>query len=70
MNVYIYTHLVVSGYVVIASPYRGNDRSEGTDEIGGADINDVIALLPVIKELSYVDSTTFAKQADVLQQYL
>ncbi|MBA2306918.1 prolyl oligopeptidase family serine peptidase, partial [Candidatus Dependentiae bacterium] len=51
---------VVAGYVVIASQYRGNDGSEGRDEIGGADINDVIALFPVIKELSYVDSNNIS----------
>ena len=47
--------LVKAGYIVIASQYRGNDGSEGHDELGGADINDVIALYDVIKELPYAD---------------
>ena len=47
--------LVKLGYVVIASQYRGNDGSEGKDELGGSDVQDVIALLPVIRSLPYVD---------------
>src|SRR5579872_6676970 len=34
--------LVQLGYVVIAAQYRGNDGSEGKDEAGGNDIDDVI----------------------------
>ncbi|MEP6713809.1 MAG: hypothetical protein ABJA37_15390, partial [Ferruginibacter sp.] len=34
------------GYIVIASQYRGGPDSEGKDEFGGADINDVLNLLP------------------------
>jgi len=44
-------------YVVIASQYRGNDGSEGTEEFGGADINDVLNLIPVLEKLPYADTT-------------
>jgi dipeptidyl aminopeptidase/acylaminoacyl peptidase len=33
------------GYVVVASQYRGNG---GMEEIGGKDVNDVLALIPVL----------------------
>jgi dipeptidyl aminopeptidase/acylaminoacyl peptidase len=29
------------GYAVLASQYRGNNGSEGKDELGGADVNDI-----------------------------
>lgn len=37
------------GYLVYASNYRGNDGSEGTDEFGGAEVNDVLALLDIAR---------------------
>lgn len=43
------------GYVVLASQYRGNDGGEGTDHWGGDDINDVLNLVEVAKQLPYVD---------------
>lgn len=48
--------LVKSGYIVIASQYRGNDGSEGKDELGGKDVDDVINLMNVIKELKFADT--------------
>lgn len=44
------------GFVVIASQYRGNQMSEGKDEFGGADVNDVLHIIDVAKELPYADS--------------
>nr|WP_246364113.1 alpha/beta fold hydrolase [Halobacillus locisalis] len=43
------------GYVVLASQYRGNDGGEGQEEFGGSDVNDVLNLAEVAKELPYVD---------------
>lgn len=40
---------VRKGMLVFASNYRGNDGSEGCDEFGGADINDVSSLLEIAK---------------------
>lgn len=37
--------LARAGYIVLASNYRGNDGGEGTEEFGGADVNDVLNLL-------------------------
>lgn len=39
------------GYVVIASQYRGNGGSEGQEEFGGKDVNDVLILTEVLKEI-------------------
>ncbi|PIB27871.1 alpha/beta hydrolase family protein [Maribacter sp. 4G9] len=39
------------GYVVIASQYRGNGGSEGHEEFGGRDINDILNLTEVLKEV-------------------
>ena len=37
------------GYMVVASQYRGNDGGEGREEFGGADVNDVLNLIPLLK---------------------
>ena len=46
---------VEAGFVTVASQYRGNAGSDGKDEFGGDDVNDVLALLPLLKKLAYVD---------------
>jgi dipeptidyl aminopeptidase/acylaminoacyl peptidase len=43
------------GYVVIASQYRGNAGGEGTEEFGGADVNDVLNLLAVLEKTPQAD---------------
>ncbi len=40
---------------MLAPQYRGSDGGEGKDEIGGADLNDVVAALQLIKSLDYAD---------------
>ena len=44
-----------NGYVAIGSQYRGNGGSEGQEEFGGADINDVLNLVPILRSLPNVD---------------
>lgn len=44
------------GYVVIASQYRGNAGSEGTEEFGGQDVNDVVILTAVLDEIEQADT--------------
>ena len=44
-----------SGYVVLASQYRGGPGSEGRDERGGADVNDVLNLVKLASSLDRVD---------------
>ena len=48
--------LANEGYVVIASQYRGNKGSEGKEEFGGKDVNDVVILTDVLKEIKFADT--------------
>ena len=49
--------LANEGYVVIASNYRGNGgRGEGMEQFGGDDVNDVINLIDVLKEVEGADT--------------
>lgn len=43
------------GYVVIASQYRGNGGSEGKEEFGGNDINDITILPKILEEVKGAD---------------
>ena len=45
-----------AGYLVLASQYRGNDGGEGQEEFGGADVNDVLNLVPLAHTLGYADT--------------
>lgn len=49
--------LASHGYVVIASNYRGNGGSEGTEEFGGADVNDVLQLVNTLGEIEAADTS-------------
>jgi len=44
------------GYVVAASQYRGANGAEGTDEYGGADVDDVLNLIPVLESIPRADT--------------
>ncbi len=39
------------GYVVVASQYRGNAGGEGVEEFGGAEVNDILNLIPLLESL-------------------
>jgi dienelactone hydrolase len=43
------------GFIVLASQYRGAGGSEGKDEVGGADTDDVLALITLAETLGYCD---------------
>lgn len=47
--------LSLKGYVVLASQLRGNISSEGVDEFGGNDVNDILKLIDIAKDLNIVD---------------
>lgn len=55
VSLQIMTNWARRGYVVIATNYRGGPGSEGRDEFGGADVNDVMALAPLIRDLPGAD---------------
>ena len=48
--------LAACGYVVVASQYRGVAGGEGQEEFGGADVHDVLNLLPLLDDHPQVDS--------------
>lgn len=50
-----------SGFMVIGSQLRGSQGSEGVDEFGGKDINDVNSLFNIIKDLKNADTTKIAQ---------
>lgn len=43
------------GYIVIASQYSGNKGSEGVDQCGGDDVNDVLVLRDVLRRHAHAD---------------
>ena len=47
--------LASEGFVVLAPMLRQSDGGEGRDELGGADVNDLMNVLPVAKSLPYID---------------
>jgi dipeptidyl aminopeptidase/acylaminoacyl peptidase len=46
---------VQAGYVVVGSDYRGNGGGEGREEFGGADVDDVMSLFPLLHKEPKVD---------------
>lgn len=46
-----------AGFAVLGSQYRGNDGGEGQDEFGGADVHDVLNLIPLARELGFTAQT-------------
>ena len=46
---------LAEGFVVLASQYRGNDGGEGREEFGGAEVRDVLNLIPLARSLGYID---------------
>lgn len=48
--------LAARGYVVVASQYRGAHGASGRDEFGGADVDDVLHLIPLLEGLSEADA--------------
>ena len=51
----IFGQIASWGFVVFASQYRGNAGSEGKDEFGGSDVNDVLNLVPLADEIKCAD---------------
>ena len=49
--------LADAGFVVVAPMYRGSEGAPGHDEMGGADLADLMNIRAVIASLSYADNT-------------
>jgi dipeptidyl aminopeptidase/acylaminoacyl peptidase len=46
-----------AGFVVVAPHYRGSNGSPGRDELGGADLNDLMNIVPQLPRIEGVDTT-------------
>lgn len=53
--VVFFHRLASEGFVVLAPLLRQSDGGEGKDEVGGADMNDLMNIVPVAKALGFVD---------------
>lgn len=53
--------IAAQGYIVIGSQLRGSEGSEGEDEWGGKDIDDVLFLFKIIDELKIADTSRIAQ---------
>ncbi len=59
-NAYLYLYLAryaAWGYAVVASQYRGNRGSEGHEQWGEGDVDDVLNLIPILDEWPAADAT-------------
>jgi len=54
---YYFSKLASEGYIVVGCNYRGCGNSEGQDEFGGKDVNDVLKLIEVAKQLPKADES-------------
>jgi dipeptidyl aminopeptidase/acylaminoacyl peptidase len=52
-----FRRLAGEGFIILAPQLRESDSGEGKDEVGGADLADVMNMLPVAQSLSYIDTT-------------
>ncbi len=48
--------LASEGFVILAPLLRQSDGSEGRDELGGADVNDLMNVYPLARSLEFVDT--------------
>lgn len=49
-------NLARAGFVVLAPMYRGSGGAEGRDELGGADLNDLLGTRELLRQLPYADA--------------
>jgi hypothetical protein len=55
--------LADAGFVVVAPMYRGSEGAPGRDEMGGADLADLMNIQPVIAALPYADPANMFSMA-------
>lgn len=51
----LFHRFALEGFVVLAPMLRQSDGGEGHDEIGGADLHDLMNIIPVAKSLGFID---------------
>ncbi|HSR53308.1 MAG TPA: prolyl oligopeptidase family serine peptidase [Acidobacteriota bacterium] len=52
----LFHRLAQRGFAVLAPLYRGSDGAPGRDEMGGADLNDLLNVVPLAQSLASVDA--------------
>lgn len=52
----MFRRLADAGFAVVAPLYRGSDGGEGRDEMGGADLNDLLNVVPLLAQLGGLDT--------------
>lgn len=55
MQLQMINQLAAKGFIVLASQLRGNISSEGIDEFGGDDVNDILKLITIAKDIDFID---------------
>ena len=54
----MFRRLASAGFIVIAPLYRGSEGSEGRDEMGGADLKDLMNVVPLAASLGSIDTSS------------
>ena len=52
----MFHRLADAGFTIVAPMYRGSDGGEGRDEMGGADLDDLMNIAPLLGQLEAVDT--------------
>lgn len=52
----LFHRLATRGFAVVAPMLRGSDGGEGTDEMGGEDVADLMNVVPLVAALDFVDA--------------
>jgi dipeptidyl aminopeptidase/acylaminoacyl peptidase len=55
-SVAFFHRLASEGFVIVAPMYRQSDGGEGRDEMGGADVNDLMNIVPLIRSFDFADA--------------
>lgn len=51
----MFHRLALAGFVVVAPLYRESNGAKGRDEVGGADLDDLMNVVPLVAHLRYAD---------------
>jgi len=53
--IHVFHRLASEGFIILAPMYRQSDGGEGHDEMGGADVNDLMNVIPLAKSLGFIE---------------
>ena len=58
----IFGQMASWGYVIFASQYRGNAGSQGKEQLGGNDVNDILNLIPLADEIPIAEKNSWGME--------